>query len=256
MSGLYLGVDLVVLSVPLAFSWYGTLRFVDRWKDFIPACVVVASGFVAWDVLFTSWGIWGFDDRFLMGPRLAGLPIEEWLFFVCIPYACVFTYHAFGALQVPAPGERTARFLTVGALVVSIMLFALFPTRAYTAVTSGLLAALLTVFVWKRPAWLGRLWLTLAAVSVPFVLSNGVLTGLRFWTYPVLNTAPGEIAGRVVWYDNAHNMGVRLFSIPLDDFLYATLLIGLNVAIMEFLTARRLRSADVNVDTQGLPRAV
>ncbi len=239
MSGLYLAVNLVVLSVPLAFSWYGPLRFVDRWREFLPACLAVAAGFIAWDVLFTAGGIWGFDDRFLLGPRLAGLPIEEWLFFVCIPYACVFTYHAFGTLQVPVPPVRTARFLTVAALVLSVVLLVLYPGRAYTAVTSGLLAVLLAVLLWFRPAWLGRLWLTLAVVSVPFVLSNGVLTGLRFWTYPVLNTAPGEIAGRVVWYDNAHNMGIRLFSIPLDDFLYAALLIGLNVMVMEWLTARR-----------------
>ena len=73
---------------------------------------------------------------------------------------------------------------------------------------------------------------------IPFVLTNGVLTGLRFWEYPIINTRPEAVLDQVVWYDNAHNLGVRFFSIPFDDFLYAFLLIGLNVALMEYLTSR------------------
>lgn len=244
MSALYLVVNLAVLSVPLAFSWHPRLRFVDRWRDFVPACLAVAAGFIAWDALFTAWGVWGFEDRYLLGARVAGLPVEEWLFFLCVPYACVFTYHAFGVLGAGGPGRRTALALTGAALGLCILLTALFPARLYTAVTAALLAVLLAGLLWTRPSWLGRLWLSLAVLTVPFILSNGVLTGLRFWTYPVLNARPEQVAPQVVWYDNAHNLGVRLFSIPLDDFLYAALLIGLNVAGMEWLAARRRRRGE------------
>jgi lycopene cyclase domain-containing protein len=239
VSALYLLVDLAVIAVPLAFSWHPRLRFADRWRDFIPACVIVGALFLAWDVSFTALGVWGFNDAYLLGPRIAGLPLEEWLFFFCIPYACVFTYHCLGVIGAGGVGLRNARALTGILLVLCLALVVVLREQLYTSITAGLLVVFLVWVLWSRSEWIGRLWFSFLMLIAPFLITNGVLTGLGFWKYPLLNTSPEAITDQIVWYNNAHNLGVRLFSVPLDDFLYAFLLIGLNVALFEGFAARR-----------------
>lgn len=43
---------------------------------------------------------------------------------------------------------------------------------------------------------------------IPFFVVNGVLTGTG-------------IQGPVVWYDNTHNLEIRLLTIPVEDIGYA-----------------------------------
>src|SRR5690349_8569939 len=94
----YLLIDLATIALPLAFSFHPRIAFVREWRAFWPACLLVALVFLVWDVLFTSIGVWGFNGRYVLGTRLAGLPLEEILFFISIPYACVFTYFSIGRI--------------------------------------------------------------------------------------------------------------------------------------------------------------
>ena len=50
--------------------------------------------FIPWDVIFTINGVWGFNSDYFLGFEIFSLPLEEWLFFICIPFACVFTHYA------------------------------------------------------------------------------------------------------------------------------------------------------------------
>jgi lycopene cyclase domain-containing protein len=43
---------------------------------------------------------------------------------------------------------------------------------------------------------------------VPFTIVNGVLTGFG-------------ISGEIVWYNDSQNLGIRLSTIPIEDFAYA-----------------------------------
>lgn len=57
---------------------------------------ILAGGvpFLVWDLLATSAGHWRFDPSQTLPWRTAGLPLEEFAFFVVIPLASILTYEA------------------------------------------------------------------------------------------------------------------------------------------------------------------
>ena len=85
---------------------------------------------------------------------------------------------------------------------------------------------------------MSHFWLSFGLLLLPFIISNGVLTGIDFWQYPLMHSDPATIADQIVWYDNDHNSGWRIFSMPVDDLLYGMLLIGLNVTLFEWIKAQ------------------
>ena len=74
---------------------------------------------------------------------------------------------------------------------------------------------------------------------LPFIASNGVLTGLRFWEYPAHNRDVAAFSDQIVWYNNDHNLQLRIFSMPVDDLFYGFLMIAMTVVAYE-LIARRI----------------
>ena len=72
---------------------------------------------------------------------------------------------------------------------------------------------------------MGRFYFAFCFLLVPFSLVNGVLTG-------------SFLDSEVVWYNNAHTLGIRIGTIPIEDIFYGFLLILMNIAIMEWLEDR------------------
>jgi len=95
MKFTYLPVDFCILIVPLIFSFHPRLRFGNYFNEYFLANIISAFIFLVWDAIFTANGVWGFSDRYTLGLRIFQMPIEEVLFFFCIPFACLFTYHCF-----------------------------------------------------------------------------------------------------------------------------------------------------------------
>ena len=242
----YLWVNLAVLSIPFIASFDRRVAFVKEWKAFWPACLLTMAGFIAWDVIFTARGIWGFNSAHLTGIDLLGLPIEEWLFFITVPYACVFTYTCFKKYIPNSPLGFGHRGLTVAMTGLCIGIALGFSDRAYLGLTSALCAVWLfgTLLRWR--SWMGHFWFAYLVLLVPFVISNGVLTGLDFWSYPFLHNHPEAIADHIVWYNNEENSGWRLFTMPVDDLLYGLLLIGINVSLFEAFSARGSSSVQIH----------
>jgi lycopene cyclase domain-containing protein len=236
----YLLVNLGCIAIPFLFSFEHRISFYKKWKAFFPAAFITLAFFVIWDIIFTDMGIWGFNPVYLTGIEIANLPIEEWLFFICIPYACTFTYEAFRLYFKKPPFGKATKIILWAIVFLNVMLALLNYGIWYTFFTNLFTALfLLILLLWIRPKFMGWALLTYFVITIPFLISNGVLTGLDFWNYALINTDVNDIYDQIVWYNNAHNLGVRIFSIPVDDFIYGFLLIVMNIVLYEAFLKRQ-----------------
>jgi lycopene cyclase domain-containing protein len=226
MNSLYLIIDLGAFIIPFLFSFHPRLEFFKQWRRIIPALLIPAFFFVVWDIVFTGWGVWGFNPRYVVGSYHFGLPVEEYLFFMCIPYSCLFTNHCMEILiqkDVFAHAEKYVSGVLVSVLLVIALIFY---DRWYTVSTSVLLAGfLLFIKMVLKANWISRFYFTYLFLLLPFFIVNGLLTG----------TGPDE---PVVWYNNAENMNLRILTIPIEDFFYGMLLLLMNTAIYRALQGK------------------
>lgn len=223
MNFLYLFINFASLIVPLVFSFHPKLQFHKKWKYLWPAIVITTLVFIPWDIYFTEKGVWGFDPDYLSGIFFYNLPIEEVLFFICIPYSCLFTYHCLEILIKNQASLQTERLITLSLLVFLLSAGLISLDKMYTSVTFFSLASLIIFlkFIFKVN-WLNRFYFSYLILLIPFTIVNGILTGTG-------------LEKPIVWYNDAENMGVRLLTIPFEDIFYGMLLILLNISIFEYL---------------------
>ncbi len=92
----YLAILLACLVLTLPLELVLGARVYRRPKRLLATVVPVAAVFLAWDLVATARGTWWFSDRWTIGVRLLGLPVEEWLFFVVVPVCALLTFEAVG----------------------------------------------------------------------------------------------------------------------------------------------------------------
>ena len=226
MKYLYLFLNIASLLIPLVVSFHPRLKFYKKWPALALSTLITGVFFIVWDVIFTSHGIWGFNASYLIGIDLLNLPIEEWLFFICIPYACVFTHYALLELLPNfSYSEKWLRGVFATLLFASLALAITYNKRWYTVVNYSYFAFVLVLVYLKNRALLKSFFVIFLSILLPFFLVNGILTG-------------SFIDGEVVWYDNTHNLGIRLFTIPVEDMAYAFSLILTNLFLLELFQGK------------------
>lgn len=221
----YLSLDILSVIFPLMFSFYPKADFSKKWKFLAPAIAGPAIFFILWDSWFTDMGVWGFNERYLTGIHLGNLPLEEVLFFVCIPYACVFTYEAVNYL-LQTPLKKWS--LTITGIIIFVLGIAAgaHVDQWYTSVTFfGLIGYLALLLLFGQTAYMDRFYFAFLFILIPFFIVNGILTGTG-------------LPEPIVWYNDQENLGIRMLTIPVEDTFYGMLLILMNVSIFEFLQQR------------------
>ncbi|MBX2898418.1 MAG: lycopene cyclase domain-containing protein [Cyclobacteriaceae bacterium] len=223
----YLAIDFFSILFPFLFSFYPKHNFSKKWRYLWVAIAAPAVFFLVWDEWFTQMGVWGFTPRYLTGIQLGSLPLEEVLFFICIPYACVFTYEAVNYLIAWRLNEKYTNLITDLLMGMMFVVGGIHIERWYTGVTFIVLAIFLVLhrWVWKTN-YLGKFYLAFVFILIPFFIVNGILTGTG-------------IEEQVVWYNDAENLGIRLGTIPVEDTFYGMLLLMMNVSLFEYLQTKK-----------------
>ena len=220
---LYLYLNIFTIAFPLLLSFDRKVAFYKGWYALWPAILANAALFIVWDAVFTREGVWGFNEEYLTGLYIFNLPIEEILFFITVPYACVFIYDVLNAYITKDLLQPYAKAIAF-ALIMVLPVVAIFNIgRVYTSVTFVLLAlALLLHLKFFDTRYLGRFFMAYLVHLVPFLLVNGVLTYLP-----------------IVWYNNSHNLGIRIVSIPVEDTMYSMLMLLITISIYERIKERK-----------------
>jgi lycopene cyclase domain-containing protein len=225
---LYAILLLASIVIPFTLSFDSKLRFWKKWNVVLPAIFIVAAIYILFDILFTRQGVWGFNPLYHLDLVLWGLPMEEYLFFLVVPYASLFIHYAlflyFPNAHLPVHIARLVT-LTLIAIVVFILIFN--SGKAYTVYAFGaLLLALLVSFTGKKDV-LQKFYSSFLIILLPFVIINGILTG-------------SLIEQEVVWYNQAENLGLRIFTIPIEDFAYGFSMIYFNLLIINLLEKKNV----------------
>jgi lycopene cyclase domain-containing protein len=228
---IYLYLNLFTIFFPFVLSFDKRVQFYKSWPYLFPAIAVNALLFIVWDSTFTRIGVWGFNPDYLLGIYLFGLPLEEILFFITVPYACVFIYETLNA-YIPKDFLRPyAPAISLVLVLILVPLGFIFLPRLYTSVTFLALAVMQLVhYRLLKNQVLGRFYVAYFVHLIPFLLVNGVLTAIP-----------------IVWYNNSYNLGVRLTTIPIEDTMYSMLMLLLTVSVYEFLKRRKRKQKNALV---------
>jgi lycopene cyclase domain-containing protein len=219
MSFTYLLINIFIIAVPLWYTRDERTAYYRRWSAVGFSIAVVSGAYLIWDIFVTARGEWSFNSRYLTGLRVFNLPLEEVLFFVTVPYSCLFIYEVvLYATQGKNFHLPKAAVVAASALLLAASILVHdqgYSSKSLASCALFLLAALLL----DRPLLNStQYWGWLAICYVPFLIVNSILTAL-----PVVEYHPAAI------------FGLRVFTIPVEDFFY-------NYSMLSFyLLAYRMR---------------
>lgn len=204
----YLLVDFLAVIVCFLFSFHPKIKFNKHFGAYLKAAVCVAVPFIVWDIWFTDRGVWWFNKDYTIGYGLLGLPVEEWLFFFCIPFSCVFTSYCLNKFFNLDWADRYGKFLSPVLLLLCLVVIFRAHDRMYPLITFSFTAFTVIYFQYIAKAkWVGRVSFCYLVLLPGFFSVNGVLTGTGL-DAPIVNYNPLEI------------LNIRMLTIPVEDVFY------------------------------------
>lgn len=224
MKYTYLLINFLTVLFPVLLSFDKRVHFYKSWRFIWPGMAITGFVFLFWDVLFTLKGVWSFNTERIIGLNLMELPLEEILFFLTVPFACLFIYACLNYYIKWQISDKWTRIITNLLMVFSLVTAVYYHDRLYTLVTFSLLLLLLAVLQFGlKVKWLNRFYLTYVVALIPFYIVNGLLTAIP-----------------VVLYNNLENVALRIGTIPLEDHFYCMAMLLMNVGFFECFKQRSI----------------
>jgi len=204
----YLAINFFTIIICFIFSFHPKIKFHRHFKAFLLSSIIVALFFIAWDVWFTANGVWWFNDKYLIGKRLFGLPMEELLFFICIPFSCVFTYFCLDKFFKLDWKLSIEKIFVIISIIACIILAIIFKDKIYSLITFLTTAiTLMVLYFVLKVKWIGKASFIYLVLMPGFLAVNGILTGTGLDS-PIVNYNPKDF------------IGFRILTMPIEDTVY------------------------------------
>ena len=197
------------------------INYQKSWKSSFLSSVIIGIPFIIWDIIFTKNKFWGFNEEYITEIYIYNLPIEEILFFICIPFSCTFIYevckHYFKKLNM----NNFNRVFYI--LIILYSIFLIISEKGIGYYTLSVVISSSLILLWLNfNNYYTYIPIAFFISIIPFLLVNGLLTGF-FTEEPI------------VWYNENQKINQRIFTIPIEDVLYSFTLIVSNIIVFEKL---------------------
>jgi len=218
----YLLINIFIILIPVLFSFEHKVQFYRRLPALAVAIVIVGSAYIVWDVIATARGDWAFNQEYVMNVRIAGLPVEEILFFITVPYACIFIYETLRA-YLPDRSFSLSHWIPALLTAVCVILSIILSHQDYTRTVFLFTGAffILSGIVYLPLLRSSLFWLYILIAYIPFFIVNYFLTSMP-----------------IVSYNYEAFSGIRITTIPIEDFLYSFSLLAFYLLVYKLVITR------------------
>jgi len=206
----YLLINFLIIIFPLALSFDKKVAYNKNIKSVFISILLVGLVYIIWDSIAVSRGDWSFNRNFVTGYKIYNLPVEEILFFITVPYSCIFIYEVIRSYFKEKQVLLNNSIIIVGIIILTAL--AVYFNKQYYTFTVLLFSALclLLLLSFFRSILKSYVyWMTIIVTYLPFFIINYFLTSMP-----------------VVEYNESAIWGIRIITIPLEDFFYSYSLIS------------------------------
>ena len=222
MAYYYVIILLLSFFIPLLYSFHPKTKFYKHFRIIAITIPLTSIPFIIWDFIFTKLAVWGFNNAYVSNIYFYNLPIEEILFFMIIPFCCLYTYFVIEKFNISLIKVEEYYFYNIFLAAVLFILSIYYIDNSYTFLCFFLCSVLLLLEnVFFNKINYNYFYTTFFLIMIPFIIVNGALTGMFL----------GQI---VVWYNPNCIIGLRLFTIPIEDSIYAFQLILSNLFLYKY----------------------
>jgi lycopene cyclase domain-containing protein len=224
----YLILNALIISFPLLASFEKRIRYYKKWKALGMSLLVVSTTYIVWDIIVTHIGHWSFNPKYVLDSDLLFIPLEEVLFFITVPYSCIFVYESILVFL----GDKEVffnRYLYSAIGIVFILVSFIFFSQGYTFIVLNSVAAFFIISAWFYPHILKAraYWIYILITFGLFFIFNYILTSVPIVLY----------GSNFIW-------DIRVLTIPLEDFFYNFSMLSLY--LMVYLYFKKLWGIDAD----------
>ncbi len=208
MSFTYSIILLLTVIICFVASFDSRIQFNKQFVNFFKASTLVSIPFILWDIWFTHRGVWWFNTNYTIGVSIAGLPLEEILFFLFIPFSCIFTYFTIDKYYQWNLLASFNNLLVFTSITILTEVGLLSIDKIYTLTTCLItIATLFYLHFIAKAQWITKASVVFTLLMLGFFPVNGVLTGTGLES-PIVNYNPKDF------------LGIRMLTIPIEDAIY------------------------------------
>jgi lycopene cyclase domain-containing protein len=216
----YLAIEICAFIFPLIFSFDKNLQFYKNWKSVLLSLIIIGSVYIAGDIYFTKHDIWGFNPVYHSNIYFFHLPLEEWFFFITIPYASIFLHYTLVYFFPDIKLSNKFTGILTGLLILILMILIVFNyQRIYTFFNAIMIILALILAFFDKAEILNRFYISFLIILIPFFVIDAILTG-------------SFIQKEVLWYNDSEILGIRILTIPIEDIGFAFSLILFNLLLI------------------------